>query len=804
MTSAFAHLRRRPGLALGAAFSLALGMALATVVFSMIDALYLRPLPFVAPDRMVVVGYLAPGASERPAGMMPTVMAREVVAAVARAKSFQSLAAATDETHIIGPTGQAHSVSGVAVSSAFFDVLRIRPAIGRLFQRADGATPAGGAVVISHAFWESQFGSDPNAIGRTITMDGVPRTVIGVVPSGLDYPRGSPFWTLIPDDTLRANAARSRGYYATIARLAPGVTRDRAAAELTAIFEASERDAGVKAPSRAWLAPLATLERDAYRESLELWVAAALVIVILCAVNFATMILARGMSRRSELAVRSALGAPFERILGLLLSEAAVIAACGGACAALLAMWILRLVNVAFSSSVLDVAPAIDWRAAGFALLGTTIVGTAFAFIPGVELSRADLRSMLSGGSAGTTSSARELRGRRGLVALQIGLALACVIVVAAVVRGDLRDYSSGPGYDYENVVTGSMVVTDSAPWSAAGLIAAVRSAAGVTDAAVVRNHEIAGFNPEGNAPRELFPHLYWSDVTPNYFSTIGARLVTGRLPTPEEGQSGAPVLVVSARDVPVLWCRLCSSSVRPDSITVLGQRFRMQLPDGRRQAYTVIGVVDDIRTAPQFLTWSAPVYTVNAIAGLRRDAQLVARVHGDRRMAVDQVRRPLQHYDGRVIVSDLRAAHDDVAFWRGQMRGRLSFLACVAALALVLAGIGVFALAAHTTALRLREIGIRKALGASDQRIIGVIVGDLGWMAALGCVFGLLVAGRVVATLDAFMQTPFAPMPIIRFPVGPALIGTGTLLLIAAGGVLVPARRALRMDVARVVTGER
>ena len=795
-------LSRQPTFVLAGALSLALGMALATSVFSMVDVLFWRPLPFASPDRLVTLARLAPGASTETPGVAPAVPARDAVIAETATDLFDGVAVVAYDPHVIGANGDAQEYAGVRVSAPLFDVLRLHAIAGRLFHASDGVAGGASPIVISEGLWRTRFGGDPSIIGSLIPVDGAQRQVLGVIATGREFPRGITVWTLFPDDTLLAHARRGDAFYTTIARLSRGVGSDKAAAELTARLAVVEREAGRATRFRAHLAPLSALEANARRDSIQLWIAAAIVILLLCAVNFATMMLSRGMQRRRELAVRSACGASFPRLIGLLVLEAALIAAIGAVLTVFLAMACLAMAGADFASSVPLSPTHIDARSLAVSLVGTTTVGILFALAPAIELARADLRPLLSGGSVRATSSDRETNGRRGLVALQVALAVACVATLVSVLQVDLADYRRGPGYAYREVITGQLRAADSARWSEAGLMATLRSADGVVDAAIIRNHEIRGFRPE-HAPVGI-PHVFWSDVSPDFFATVRPRLIAGRLPTRDDADRGAPVAVLSERVLRWLQCEHCNRvQVVPESENFVGQRLAMKLPDLRTVWFTVIGVVADVRTAPVFSPVAAPVYTVNALSTLRTGGECVVRIRGDRRAVADRLRQTIRTYDPRVVISDVRSAQDDVEGWHADARGRLLFLGAIACLALVLAVIGVYGLTSHTAELRAREFGIRLALGATDARIIRMIAGELWCMAGGGSLIGLLLATRVIGALDSFLRNPLAPRTVISFPVIPACAAALALCIIALVGTLMPIRKALRLDIARVVASE-
>jgi putative ABC transport system permease protein len=413
------------------------------------------------------------------------------------------------------------------------------------------------------------------------------------------------------------------------------------------------------------------------------------------------------------------------------------------------------------------------------------------------------LRPLLSGGSTKATTSDREMRGRRGLVALQVAMAVACVAVVVAVVQGQMHDFAGGPGYAYENVLTAQLHVRDSATWSDRAFIEQLRPVEGVSDVAIVHNHEIGGFLPEG-APPGINPHIGWSDVTPNYFTTVGPTLIAGRLPTQADVDAGARVAIVSERILHWLWCDNCDRpQVIPKTEYFLGRTLTLERPGGAKIPLTVIGVVSDVLTAPKFSAIESPVYTLGVLRSPGSSASLAIRLHGNREQAAQRVRERLRRDRTAAVISDVTLASHDVDQWYADERGKVMFLVGAACFALFLALMGVYSLTGHTAALRTREFGIRLALGATNGRVVGMLVREIWTMAALGSIAGLLLASRVIRTLDIYLRNPFALHPVVTFPLVPVTLAAAGLLGIAVVGTVLPARRALRMDIARVVTSE-
>jgi predicted permease len=543
---------------------------------------------------------------------------------------------------------------------------------------------------------------------------------------------------------------------------------------------------------RAQVISLAVYVTRDYRESLGLWLAAAIAIAILCAVNFTTMSLARGMRRRGEIAVRAAMGASPKRLITILALEGAFTALGGGVLSVVMASALIAYSRLWIGAS-LPVPPTIDWRTVVFGIAVTTLMGALCALAPAVDLSKADLRSIIAGGASTATAGGRELRGRRGLVALQIALALATVAVVTSLVQADRRMERFGPGYDYSSIVAGDVTVVDST--AQPGLSTRVRdffiAAPGVSNATVVRtpSSEATGITPDFKAP-EAF--MNWQDVDADFFTTLGVHPVSGRLPTAEEVAHHAPVMVLS--ETTVLFAHFRVANIDP-----IGHRIRLRTRGKPAAWYTVIGVVPDVRFAPNFAPLSPAVYTFGSAPSARR-ILVFAKLRGDPGAQMRSLSGALGGLDSRILVSNLKPVAQQVDEWRALSGARTLFLGLVAALALLLAIVGVFGLTSFTAELRLREIGVRIALGASRQGLMRVIAGELWWMGCIGIAAGYLISMRVASLLDAQFANPLLRTPVVTFQVAPTAISAVALLVITAIGTFVPLRRALRIDVMRAL----
>ena len=799
LRTAFVRLRRRPGFALGSALSLAIGMALATAVFSIVDSVFLRPLPFPAQAQLVHV-YEIKGATR-----YPYINARHFVAIHDGARSLARVAAIRYFTPdvAIGRSGVARRFDAAAVTPDLFDALGVHPVLGRGFTAADDIGPSR-PVVISYAVWQARFGGDPNVIIRPATIDGRARMIVGVMPRGFAFPAAD---VLLPLslDSIRAQVgtdADDRGFarYGAVGRLAPGADPANVTSELQGVYAQANRAAPRSDESwRPRAISLAEHVTAPYRETLTLWAAAAVVVALLCAVNFAAMLLARGMRRRGEIALRSAIGASRARVALWLTVDGVLIALVGGAVAVVVAAWMIGASRAWFGDALPNV-PVIGWRALAFGLVGTCVVGACCALAPAVDLSCANLRALIGGDTSSLTVGGRELRGRRLLVALQAALALSSVAVLATLVGADRRWEAAGPGYDYSRMLTADIAAPDSAGRGAelAPLATYLASLRGVRGATIVRSP--SGFNAPAaflnDLGATLEAHVMWADVTPEYFAMLHLRPVAGRLPTSEEVRAHAPVAVLSESSARWLF---------GSRIAVVGHRVRARTEQSSRRSgvwLTVVGVVPDVRFGPRFDWFGVPVYTEGAIGAPAREARMFADVSGSPSGTVHRLGDAIARFDDRLLVTNLEPVASQVDRWRAPSRLRTTFMAAVALVALALAAIGVYGLTSFTVEARMRELALRVALGASPSHVIRLLSRELAWFVVVGLPIGWFASERTITLLDVHAGDPLRLRPALALATVPAILAGTVLLAVALLAMAMPLRRALRLDVMRNVQG--
>lgn len=776
-TAAFRQLRRHPWFVAGAAVSLALGMALATAVFSVVEAVRFGALPWDESDRVVRVYEIHAGEDrDRVAGEFLLILQSQ-------AASFSAVAGHNTTPVIVGRTGAAKRVNAARVTPDFFDVLGVRPAIGSVF---DDSPSSGDAVIISHSLWKSSFGGRQDVIGARLSVGQNVFTIVGIMPASFDYPDRTALWLLLPrDEVVRSSAATSRSRTVTlqaIARLRPGVSPDRASAETALLFHRALAGNQLRMRSARVIALRDHIARS-MRDQLRLWGAAAVLILMLCAVNFAAVSLARGMRRRNELAVRASLGASRQQVSLMLLTEALTLAGIAGLLTALFAAWIIQFADVWLSTAV-TLKPRVGALTLLFGTIGTVVVGFMFAMAPAFQLANVDLRSVLQAGATAATARGTELRGRRGIVALQLALALASVATVVSLVRADTKYQSASVGFDHSQLIVGVVSLTDSSigPLPTEPLLQHLRSHPAVTGAAALSGCTEATVSKEDGTA--IGDDLISCRTSPGYFRAVGIGLLAGHYPSDAEIASGQHGVVLSYTAA----TRAFGSPTQSIGNKVVIRRTGWAV-DGER----VLGVVPDGGSA--LYGFAPSVYRVTRDHGLQ-GGLLIVRVSGQPQFRLRELERNLSAHDNRLTVSDLNTAVAVVDEARRATRGRNLFLGAVTALSLLLATIGVFSLTSYTTQLRARELGIRVALGASPAAIVRVVVADLASVAAIGMILGLVASQQIVSMLDAVLRSPWMKGSFVSLAAVPTLSCVVALLIVVALGTAVPLSRILGMDV--------
>ena len=791
----FRQLVKSPGFTFVAILTLALGIGANTAIFSVVNAVLLRPLPYPQPERIVYLNEISGGTDTSIA--LPDYLDWRHDSA-----SFKHLAISRMESrNLSGIAGQQpERVSCAFVTANFFDVIGLPPQIGRVFREDEDKPGAPALAVISDRLWARAFHRDPHIVGRAINFHGQPFTVTGVMPRAMDSPHGVDTWFSVmrrsanPAWQNRANHPMFYGW----GRLKDEVTVEQARTEMKAIAARLEKIyTETNAGTGVVVRPLLDNLLGSYRTSLALLLGVvALVLLIACA-NLANLFAARGASRAREFAIRSAIGATRGRVIRQLLLESFAIAAIGGALGLLFAIW-GRDALIAFAPADAPRFEGIgfDMRVLAFTFFLASLTTILFGLWPAWQVAHADVQTALQAGSFGNSETKTARRSRNWLVIVEVALTFLLLSAAGLVLKSFARMQSISLGFEPRGMLTERIEL----PYTkyndlpkilnfTNGLLAEVRRLPGVQSAALSSNPPMLSgwqipFQPEGAPPTDpsQTPSADNEVVQGDYFATLKTSLIRGRTFNEHDGKDSPPVIIIDQT--------LADSTFRGQN--PLGKRLLLDSESDSsngRELYEIIGVVphlkfrgyDDAMPVPALFFSQAQVGRTNLV--------LLVRASGNVKALEKSVRDIITRLDPTQPVFDVRTMEDRVAETWATHRLLTFLLTIFAGLALLLAAVGLYGVLAYTALRRLREMGIRLAIGAQRSDIRALILGQGGRLVAIGLTIG--IAGALVSSrvLRSFLFEVNAIDPLIY---------GGVAFLLAAAGLLacwVPARRASRID---------
>ena len=793
---ALRNLRRTPSFTFVALAALTIGIGANTAVFTVVNGVLLRPMPFPQPDRLLLVAYQPANA---PFVRQPSMDDEHYLSYLGRQHSFENVTTFAWGDATLTGAGEPARIGHSAVTTAFFHVLGVTPAVGRGFASEDDQPGRDHIVLLSDALWAERFQRNPAALGKTISLDGVPHTIVGVMPAGFDFPPETRMWTPMRvvfnphQSTMRP----------VLGRLRPGVTAQQAKAELEGIARSFK-----PARWRPQIVPLKELLVSDVRKSLWIFAGAVAFVLLIACANVANLLLMRATARQHEMAVRAALGAGRSRLLRQLLTESTVLALSGGCGGLVLAAWAVpALIALAPAGQIPRVSEVhTDGMVLLFTLAVALITGLLFGLAPALHATRNDLRTAMS--QASPTFAGRQ-RLRSVLVVGEIALTLVLLTGAGLMIKSFVRLRSVDPGFRADHILTMTVDLPDveNTARLAAGqspvasddtslrmrafhatMLEKLAALPGVQSAAAVNWRPLGTFLIQGDfvlEDRRPLPPGYSVDkmvVSPNYFHALGIPLVRGRDFTDHDTATSQGVVIMTRSAAQVLW----------PGEDPLGKRISMEDKPTDGDWLTVIGIVDDLRQ--QSLKDKPEPASYQPIAQVSQSffvghMTYIVRTSGDPAALGSSMRNVLHQLDPNLPVQDLATMQELVAgttnepLFQARLLGGFSFLA------LVLAAIGIYGVMAYAVSERTHEIGIRMALGARTVHVVSMVMNRALSMAGAGIALGAIGAFFATRVLTRFL-----------FEVKPTDQGTfiAVALLLAAVAVLagwMPARRASRVD---------
>jgi putative ABC transport system permease protein len=781
-------LLKRPGFTLIAVITLAIGIGANTAIFSVVSAVLLQPLPYPEPDQLVRIWETdARFPQEKQTASFPCLRDwRE------QSQGFAQIAAYEHESFILTGGREPDGVSGLKVSANFFQTLGVKPALGREFLVEEDKYGGPRVAILSHGLWQRQFAGDQNVIGQTMMINSETYTVVGVLPSGVEYPesrRG--LWVPL---VLNPNQMENRGghFLNVIGRLKSGVSVQRAQAEMDAIARRLEQQypdnntkVGVLIMSlREYLVG------DVRRALLVLLGAVGFVLLIACA-NVATLLLARATARQKELAIRAALGAVRMRLIRQLMMESLLLAGLGGATGLLLAFWGVDLLVAAIPGGMHNAkAIGLDSAVLGFTMAVSLATGFIFGVVPALRGSQIDLNESLRDGSRGMTGGLRHQRLRNAFVVAEIALALALLAGGGLLIKSFWKLRQIKPGFDPERVLTLQLNLPETRYADAKqrnafitrtlerlAALPGVTAAGATTELPFTGSRTGSSIQIEDRAPlpRGVDIRADRRTVSADYFKAMGIPLLRGREFTVHDNAESPRLAIINEQAA-----RRFFPNEDP-----LGKRVIMQ----GDTKYEIVGVVGDVKHGKLTEEVRPEIYTHTLQDSLRTWMDLALRTSGDSGGLIGPVRSAIRAIDPDQPVYNVQTMEQRLASSIAANRFNALLLGIFAAVAMILASTGIYGVMSYTVAQRTHEIGIRLALGAQGGDVLMLVIKHGMSVAMIGVGLGLISA-LAMARLMTGLLYQVEPADPLTFTIVTVLLSAVALL-----ACYIPARRAAKVD---------
>jgi len=792
-------LMKQPGFTLIAVLTLALGIGANTTIFSVVNAVLLRPIPFPDPDRLVMIWQTRVDNPEN----LNIVSAPNYLDWQRQNDVFERMALfdSAGKGYNLSGGGEPERVSGVRVSWGFFDVLGVKPRMGRAFLPEEETPGKHRVVVLSDGLWRSRYGADPALLGQTIKVDSEDFTVLGVMPPEFQFQ----FWSgprqlWVPIFYTRGDQDRGSHSFVSIARLKPEVTLAQARAKMDAIGQGLAKEYPQdNAGKTAAVIPMGEFGQRAYRSSLLTLLAVAGFVLLIACVNVANLLMARGATRQREFAIRSALGASRSRTVRQLLTESLLLAFAGSLSGILVAVWSSSLLLKVLPGNLRAVpfrsleSISLDLKVLGFTWAVSCLTGIIFGLAPALIFSKRNVNESLQEGSRGTTGG-RGAGLRQALVIAEVALALVVLTGAGLMIESMMRLLNVAPGLNSKNVLTLNMSLPQenlyygppAHPRFAPDLQEQVGNLPGVVSVSAISHLPLGGggagrgFVIEGlpDPGQEHQPGAGYSVVCPRYFQTMGIDLISGREFTIQDAQHSPGVMVINEAMSKRFW---------PNE-NPIGKRIKLGYFNSNESWLTVVGVARDVRhwgldrpAQPEFFRpYSQAAWPVMTV---------VVRTASTPAGFINPIKKALARIEPDRPVSGIRTMDEVVSDSLGSRRFPMLLLLAFSFLALVLAAVGISGVVSFSVAQRTREIGIRLALGAQTGNVLMLVLKRSMAGALIGVGLGLVGS----LALTRFMTGLLFEVK----PMDPVVLGTVALLLASVAFIAcyLPARRAMKVD---------
>jgi len=798
-------LRRSPGFAIGAILVLALGIGANTAIFSIVNAVLLRPLPYEDASRLMQVWHVPP-AKSFPGMTLFSVSPANYLDWQRQSTSFEAMAAYGGRTLIFGGKGQPEAVQGATVAPDFFSLLRAHTMLGRTFTSDENASGAAKVVLLSYKFWRDHFGSDPSVVGRDITINSQPYSVVGVMPENFRLPGWAQVWVPLAWSN-QEQVIRGNHNYMVIGRLKPGVDIRQAKAELGGISQRLEQQ--YPEDNKGWGATVVPLREQLVgdiRPALLVLLGAVVFVLLIACANVANLVLAKTLARRKEIAIRTALGAGRAAIVRHLLAETMVLSVAGGALGLLLA-WASIGVMVKILADRLPrfVEVTLDTQVLAFTLLLAILAGVLAGLIPSLRFTRTDVNEALKTGQSRGSSDSSGGRTRNLLVVTEVALSLVLLIGAGLMVRTLWELRGVKPGFDPANVLTMTVALPRDKFSTPSGqinffqdVLQRTRALPGVEAAGVIDSLPLSGdggshqpFSIEGRPvlPMSEQPEVDVRLISPGYLHAMHIPIVRGRDFSDSDAAGRPGAALISETLARRFW---------PNEDPV-GKHLTLTFaPDVVREVVGIVGNVkldslDETRPVDTIYVALAQV-TVSPGETWRSFGLTLAVRTPDPHSAISAVTDAIHQVGPDVPVVDVLSMDDVIAQSMSPQRFNLLLLASFAGLALLLAAVGIYGVLSYMVRRRVREIGIRMALGASHSDVLKMVVTDGMKPILIGVGMGLAAAfalSRLVASLVFGVR-----------PTDPVSFSAVALILITVGILanIVPAYRATCIEPMRTL----